>query len=408
MAAITIIGIGDNGCVGMTSKAYNCLQKAQVLVGGKRHLDFFSDFKGRRLCFDNGLLNTIDEIEKESEENSIVVLSSGDPLFFGVADLITKRIGIEHVEIIPTCSSIQLAFSKIGKKWDDAKIISLHGKSITGLANKVFDEYKVGLLTDNINTPEVISNYLCKYGQTDWKVTICENLEGPTEKITQYDINDINGNFSKLNVVILLRDPKKIRPRKVTAHVEDKFKKRIPKKGLITKREIRGLVLMNLELRKDSIVWDIGAGSGSVAIESALIAREGKVYAVETNEECIDMCYENIKSFNTDNVEVIHALAPSGVDKLPAPDAVFIGGTKGKMKEIIELSYQKLKEEGIIVISAILMDSIVKIIEILKENNFDYEVQLIQISRGHNIANSKRYDALNPIHLFTLRKGRDL
>ncbi len=404
MAAVTIIGIGDNGCVGMSSKAYNCIQKAQVLVGGDRHLEFFCDFKGRTYSFQEGLISTIDNILKESMENNVVVLASGDPLFYGVGDLLSKKIGMKHIEIIPTCSSIQLAFSKIGKKWDDAKVVSLHGREIKGLANKIKDEHKVFLLTDSVNTPSEIGKYLLEFNQDDWKITICENLEGQDERISHYNINDLTQDFSDLNVMILIRDKKSVKKRKITAHTEEQFEKRMPKKGLITKREIRGIALLNLEIQEDSIIWDIGAGSGSVSVEAALIAKTGKVFAIETDGLGIEICQENIKKFNTDNVEVIHTKAPNGLAELPRPDRIFIGGTKGQMEDILISCYDKLANDGIIVLSVVLMESVSSAIEILKKMNLDYDVQLIQISRSKSIANSKRYDALNPIHLFTIQK----
>ncbi|MDC0254714.1 precorrin-6y C5,15-methyltransferase (decarboxylating) subunit CbiE [Bacteriovoracales bacterium] len=405
MAAVTIIGIGDNGCVGMSAKAYNCIQKAQVLVGGERHLDFFSDFKGEKMTLKNGLMNAIYSIGEKCQEENVVVLASGDPLFYGVGDIITKKVGKEHVEIIPTCSSVQLAFSRIGKKWDDAKVISLHGRGIKGLVNKIRDEYKVFLMTDEVNTPSAISEYLQSYDETDWSFTVCENLEGSNEKIHQFaNIADVKGDFSPLNVVILLRDPKKISKRSITARVEDAFQKRMPKKGLITKKEVRAIALMNMELCEDSTVWDIGAGSGSISMESALIAKNGHVYAVETDPLGVEICEENKRSFKVDNVTVVHTSAPEGLSDLPKPDRIFIGGTKGKMEEIISVCYEALKGEGVLVLSAITMQSVALALDVFEKIKLKPEVQLVQVSRGKPLAHYLRYEALNPIHLFTVKK----
>lgn len=402
MSAVTIIGINDNGCVGLSAKAYSRIQSAQVLVGGNRHLEFFHEFEGVKISFQEGMIKTIEKIKDYSQENNVVVLASGDPFFYGVGDLVAKKVGHQHIETFPTNSSVHLAFSRIGVKWDDACIISLHGKPIKGLINKISDQSKVALLTDKKNTPEVIAKYLLEFGEKDWVVNICENLEGESEKITSLPVSDVKGEFSDLNVLILIRDKKQ--PRSFTVHPEELFQKRVPQKGLITKKEVRALALMNLNINENTVMWDIGAGSGSVAIEAARIAKNGTVHAIEVDQEGVGLCHENIKSFKTDNVEVICAMAPEGLDDLPDPDAIFIGGSKGKMEEIIECSYKRLKNGGVLVISAILLDSVGKIQEVFKKMDVAFEVQLIQISRSKKIAHYLRYTALNPIHLFTAKK----
>lgn len=406
MKAITVIGIGDNGCVGLSAKAFNAVAKSQLLVGGERHLAFFPDYSGEKISLENGLMKKLEEVSERAHEENIVVLASGDALFYGIGDLVIKKIGKEHVEVIPYCSSIQIAFARLGMKWDDAGIISLHGKSLKGLINKIQHHHKVALLTDNKNTPEIIANYLLEYDETDWKMFVCEDLENSTEKIKEFELHEIEGPFSSLNVIVLLRKNLFSAPR-FTAHDEELFQKKTPKNGLITKKEIRALALMNMGLKKNSCVWDIGAGSGSVAIEAARIAYEGNVYAIEVDDDCHKFCLENIRHFKTDNVEAIHGLAPSALLDLPDPDSVFIGGTKGEMDEIVELSLSRLKPHGRLVISAITFENVSNAYDVCKKTGHEFDVQLIQVSRAQKLASYKRYEALNPIHLFTIYKNKE-
>ena len=172
----------------------------------------------------------------------------------------------------------------------------------------------------------------------------------------------------------------------------------------ISKKEVRAIALMNMELSENSTVWDIGAGSGSLSVESALIAKNGNVFAVETDPLGVEICEENKKSFKVDNLTVIHALAPQGLADLPKPDSVFIGGTKGKMEDIISLCFDSLKMDGKLVLSAITLQSVALALETFEKLKLKPEVQLIQVSRGKPLAHYLRYEALNPIHLFTVKK----
>ncbi|MFZ8932470.1 MAG: precorrin-6Y C5,15-methyltransferase (decarboxylating) subunit CbiT, partial [Bacteriovoracaceae bacterium] len=288
-------------------------------------------------------------------------------------------------------------------KWDDAKIISLHGRSIQGLVNRIQHYPKVALFTDEENGPQRISSYLKEYNEDTWRMHVLENLGGINEKVSSFDIDKVEGDFSSLNVICLERtSPFKAPAFKI--HADEEFAKRMPKKGLITKKEVRALAISNLELRKNSIVWDIGAGSGSVSIESAKLAYEGKVYAIEVDPEGAQICAENAKAFKTDNIEVIHGRAPEVLCELSAPDAIFVGGTKGSMKETLQYCLERLRPEGRLVVSAITLDNVASAYQSFKELGYFPEVELIQVSRGKKLAHYLRYDALNPIHLFSVTK----
>ena len=405
MSSVSVIGIGDDGCVGLSSRAFNEVAKAQVLCGGERQLEFFPDFKGKKILFKGKFKKVCEELAELSQENNVCVLSSGDPLFYGIGQLIAKKVGKDQVSFIPSLSSIQLAFASIKEKWDDAKVISCHGRKIKGLVNKIQNQKKVALLTDSENTPQKIADYLLSYDEKNWTVYVCENLGGVDQKVREYTLNDlkISKNISPLNICILKRTGDIIRKR-FSILPEEEFQKKMPKKGLITKKEVRALAVTNLDLNEHSIVWDIGAGSGSVSIEVAKRALEGKVYAIEVDPECVGYCYENVKTHKTDNVEIIEGKAPEILKDLENPDAIFIGGSKGKLGECIDICLEKLKEKGKLIVSAITLDNVSEAYKIFREKGYFPEVQLIQVSRGKKLAHYLRYDALNPIHLFTVTK----
>ena len=167
---------------------------------------------------------------------------------------------------------------------------------------------------------------------------------------------------------------------------------------------MRTLSLAALALRPDATVWDIGAGSGSVAIEAAMLAPEGRVFAVEVDPEGVDICRENTRVHGTDNVRVVAGLAPAALTDLPPPDAVFIGGSKGAMDELIDVALARLSPGGRLVVNAVTLDNVAEAYQAFRRRGLLPEVQLVNVSRGEPLARYLRYEAQNPIHIFAVTK----
>jgi len=236
MKPITIVGILDNGCKSLSSLAWEKIIQSQVLVGGERHLSFFPDYPGKKIVIKNGLSKAIDEIEKEHYENNVCVLASGDPLFFGIATVLIKKFGSNNIEIIPNLSVVQLAFSRIGLKWDDATFISVHGRSLFGISTKLLKTNKAILLTDPENSPQKIAQYLLEHHHTGWKIWVMENLYGTNERIQEFDLDSLSTStesFSDLNVLVFYKEKKN--PIVMNLY-EDQYAKKTPLLGLITKK----------------------------------------------------------------------------------------------------------------------------------------------------------------------------
>ncbi len=406
--AVTVIGIGDDGCKGLTARAVDAVMTASILVGGERQLEFFPQFEGRRIPIKSGLTALLEEIAELAHEHTICVLASGDPLFYGIGSLVVRKIGADSVEIIPHPSSIQWAFARAGISHDDAIAISLHGRPRTGLVARLRRHKKIAILTDPENSPSTLASHMLQFNQQDWRAIVCENLSGPGERIRTFDtlqsLADCN-DIGPLNVLLLIRsNPNWQPPATLASFPEEAFAKRMPKLGLITKREVRVLSLAALHLRPNAVVWDIGAGSGSVAIESALLAPEGRVYAIEVDPEGVEICNENIRSFGTDNVTVISGRAPAACAGLESPDAVFVGGSKGSMEEIVSLALDRLTPGGRLVVNAITLENAGEVYRVLRERNLTPDVLMLQASRAVPLAHYMRYEALNPIQIFSVEK----
>ncbi len=405
--AVTLVGIGDDGCVGLTSRAANAIATAQVLAGGERQLGFFPDFRGERVILKDALGKSLDRIATLAEEHNVCILASGDPLFYGIGALVMKRLGAERVEVIPQPSSMQLAFARAGLKWDDAAFISLHGRPLAGLATRLKRLSRAGVFTDPANTPARIAAHLIGHGEGAWRAWVCENLGGPGERVRALALSEVAQltEVSDLNVLVLQRDDSAWRPPPAIPFLhEDAFAKRMPKKGLITKREVRLLSLAALQLRPDAVVWDIGAGSGSVAIEAGLLAFEGRVYAIEIDPEGVAICEDNLRTHGADNVRVVSGRAPEALADLEAPDAVFVGGSKGSMAAIIETALERLHPGGRLVANAITLENAAECYQAIRGRGLTPEVTLLQASRAEPLAHYLRYEALNPIQVFAVTK----
>jgi precorrin-6Y C5,15-methyltransferase (decarboxylating) len=328
-------------------------------------------------------------------------------MFFGVGALVIKRLGAEHVEVIPQPSSMQWAFARAGIKWDDAAFISLHGRSREGFLTRLRQSGKVGVLTDPENSPARLAALMLEHGETEWKAWVCENLAGPDERVRTFSIQQLAGcmDIGPLNVLILVRtDPSWKAPPAIPFIHEDDFAKRMPKKGLITKHEVRLLSLASMRIRPDSVVWDIGAGSGSISIEAAMLAPLGRVYAVEVDPEGVEICHENLRTHAIDNVHVIAGRAPEALSDLETPDAVFVGGSKGRMDEIVDVALERLRPGGRLVVNAITLENSGEVYGALRRRGIVPEVTLLQVARAEPLARYLRFEALNPIQIFAAEK----
>lgn len=392
MASIKMIGIGDEGKLSLLPMYEKWINESELLVGGKRQLSFFPEFAGEKIAIEGGLSSLVERLQTETR--NVVILASGDPLFYGIGSYLSSKIGLD---IYPYLSSIQLAFARMKERWQDAYFTSVHGRSIKGLAQRVDGKKTVAILTDTENSPNKIAQYLHSFGMTEYEAFVGENLGSDKERCRWFTLDEMKDEeFSPLNVVILKRKGES--PHWPIGIDDAEFIQRKPDKGLITKKEIRTLSISALRLKEDSTVWDIGTCTGSVAIEAAKIAREGQVFAIEKNEGDLENCKQNLAKFRVD-ATLVHGKAPEGLDTFPDPDAVFIGGTAGGMEDILDICCSRLKARGRIVLNAVTIENLSEAMLAFKERGYETHITLAQISRSKPILNLTRFDALNPIYI---------
>ena len=403
---VYIIGVGGGGASSLTPEIYQLINQAELLFGGERLLDMFPSLSGQKVAIGHNLSEVTEVIKANVGQKRMVVMASGDPNFYGIAKYLISKLGKDIFEIIPNVSSMQLAFARLKESWDDATFTSVHSRPIEDIVKTVRSSHKIGIFTDEEHTPAAIARVLLAHGVDGYQAYVCQELGGEDEKVIETDLYGLTKmEFSPLNILILLRAQQgKAEDEfyyRLLGIPDDEFRQRRPKEGLITKLEVRAVSLAKMCLAADSVVWDIGAGSGAVSIEASFLARNGRIFAIEKNTEDVAIIRKNLQKFRVSNVKVIQTLAPDGLGDLPDPTAVFIGGSGGQMEGIFDIACHRLKPEGRIVINAVTLESLNTAVDGLKTRGFAAEVTLINIARSKDIANLTRLEALNPVFVIT-------
>ncbi len=400
---IYLIGAGIEGWEGFGSKALEVINSAELLIGHQRLLDIFPDFKGEKQTFSD--LSMMLDLLK-STEKQVVVLSSGDPNFFGVARFLFRNLPKDRIEIFPNVTSVQYAFARIKEPWDDSIFVSVHGRGLKGAIDRIIAADKAAVLTDEVNSPAAIARELIQRGAEGYDVHLCEDLGLPTEKFTRTDVRGlVELQASPLNILILIKawEPN-LENYPLMGIADDEF---ATARKLITKQEIRAVTLAKLQLQNDLVLWDIGAGSGSVSIEAGNLMPNGKVYALEKNPQYLSFIRENLKKFSAKNVMLVEAYAPEGIDELPNPDRVFIGGSGGMLDDIIDAVDRRLKPDGVIVLNAVTLDTLTKAVEFLEDHGYNVEVACINVSKTVGLTEYKLFESHNPVYIISARRGEE-
>ncbi|TWU30552.1 precorrin-6y C5,15-methyltransferase (decarboxylating) subunit CbiE [Novipirellula artificiosorum] len=404
-ARIQIVGIGDDGLDGLTGQARQLIDQAAVLVGPSALLDKMPNSEAERVVVGSNL-EQLQAAIRELGDSSAVVLASGDPLFYGIARYLTETFGKDRFEVIPHVSSMQLAFARVKESWDDAYLTNLATQPLDRVVDHIRTAELVGLFTTSAITPSVVAEALLDRRIDYFTAYICENLGTPDETVTQGDLQSIrNQTFGSMNVMVLVRRhgaadrPSGSERRRLFGNPDDLFLQSRPKRGLLTPSEVRCIALAELDLTKTSVVWDVGAGSGSLAIEAAAIANEGQVYAIEMDAEDYALMIENAKMFVVPSLVPVHGQAPAAWQELPRPDAIFVGGSGRVVPDLVAEAIQHLAPTGRIVVNVSSPDNLVAVQQVFGQAGLHHDVRMINIARGQYQLDRVRFASLNPTFL---------
>ncbi|HEX3315071.1 MAG TPA: precorrin-6y C5,15-methyltransferase (decarboxylating) subunit CbiE [Gemmataceae bacterium] len=407
---VYIVGVGDDGMAGLTESARRIVAEAELLAGSPRMLDA-ADSQADKLSFTSDLDAAVRKINEESKRRKVVVLVGGDPLFYGVAQYLCEKLGKDRFEVLPHVSSMQLAFARVKETWEEAFLTNLANHPLDSVLDRIRTAETVGIFTSKDEGPPSIARKLLARGIDYFRVYVCENLGGRDERVTQGELVDLlDTEFAPLNVMILKRKAGRPDQQRTPARYrrfgnpDDVFAQTRPKGCLTTQAEVRAIALAQLDVQPGSVLWDIGAGSGSVAIEAAQLATEGKVYAIEMDVADYHLIVANTQTFGLTNVEAIHGMAPAVFSGLPAPDGIFVGGTGKEVTRLLDDAFAALRPGGNLVVHVASLESLSATYAALKGTGSRVEALLVNLARGTDQLETLRFEALNPTFLLSVTK----
>lgn len=408
---VHIIGIGSDGLQGLVGRARELLQGAELILGSEQTLRLVPELRAERLAIGANLPEVVQTIERNLGRRRIVVVASGDPLFYGVARYLCDRLGQDKFEVLPHVSSMQLAFARVKESWEEAFLTNLATHSLESVLDRVRIAETVGLFTSEEEGPPEIARQLLTRGIDYFRAYVCENLGAPDERVTQGELADIaDMDFAPLNVMILKRKPGRPDQRRTPhrfrrfGNPDDVFAQAQPKSGLTTQAEVRAIALAQMDLSPESLVWDIGAGSGSVAIEAAQLAWAGRVFAIEQDVADYHLIVANAETFGVKNLQPIHGTAPAVFADLPAPDAIFIGGTGKEVMRLLESAFHALRPGGRLVMNVATLETLGATYGTLKRLASPVQALLVNLARGTEQMETLRFEAVNPTFLLAVTK----
>ncbi|MDG5977972.1 precorrin-6y C5,15-methyltransferase subunit CbiE [Hydrogenophaga taeniospiralis CCUG 15921] len=419
-----IVGVLDDGVASLGATALRHLQQADLVIGAARTLQLLAGqmAPGAEQRDLGGALSQVPEWIRaaQAEHRRVVVLATGDPLCHGIAAYLGSRLCIEVIEVVPNVSTLQLACARLGLPWQDMRFASVHSKDagdwvpgsppghgLYALLRDIRQHDRLAVLTSPHNTPDRIARMLMAEGLADdFQMAVAERLCQPEERIVSGMAISAAAqmDFADPNVVLLWRS--RLRAPQVLLGLPDaSFEQRHPEKGLITKHEVRAVSLARLQLRADSVVWDIGAGSGSVGLEAARLCRNGHVYAIEKNADDAAIVQRNRLAMGISNHTLLHGKAPEGLQDWADPDAVFVGGSGGELAELIALILKRLQPKGWLVMNFVTIENLAAAVDTLKALGASWDVLQLQASRSKPILHMHRMAAENPVWIVCAQAG---
>lgn len=393
---VTLIGMGSGQPENLTLQGLAALRQADLILGARRLLAVLPAG-----CTENRAAayrpDEVAELLQTSGAENAVLVYSGDTGFYSGASAMMEKLEALGVRarVLPGLSSIQLLAAALGRPWQGWNLVSAHGRTCDPVA-ECMQGRPTFFLTGGSEDPATLCAQLAAEGFGDVQAVVGQCLGTPEEKLFRGSVKELAaGRFNSLSV--LLVEAAEVLPRRAPGLPDEAFERGdVP----MTKQEVRAAVLAKLAVRSEDILWDVGAGTGSVSVELALAAPRGRVYAVECRPEGCALIKANREKFRTRNLVLVEGLAPDALSDLPAPDAVFIGGSKGSLAAIVDAALDK-NPDARICVSAIALESLSAAVAALTAKGRTVQVSQIAVSRAKAVGGLHLMMAQNPIYLIT-------
>lgn len=393
---VTLIGMGSGQPENLTLQGLAALRQADLILGARRLLAVLPAG-----CTENRAAayrpdEVAELLQTSGAENAVLVYSGDTGFYSGASSMMEKleALGV-RARVLPGLSSIQLLAAALGRPWQGWNLVSAHGRTCDPVA-ECMQGRPTFFLTGGSEDPATLCAQLAAEGFGDVQGVVGQCLGTPEEKLFRGSVKELAaGRFNSLSV--LLVEAAEVLPRRAPGLPDEAFERGdVP----MTKQEVRAAVLAKLAVRPEDILWDVGAGTGSVSVELALAAPRGRVYAVECRPEGCALIKANREKFRTRNLVLVEGLAPDALSDLPAPDAVFIGGSKGSLAAIVDAALDK-NPDARICVSAIALESLSAAVAALTAKGRTVQVSQIAVSRARAVGGLHLMMAQNPIYLIT-------
>ena len=393
---VTLIGMGSGQPENLTLQGLAALRQADLILGARRLLAVLPAG-----CTENRAAayrpdEVAELLQTSGAENAVLVYSGDTGFYSGASSMMEKleALGV-RARVLPGLSSIQLLAAALGRPWQGWNLVSAHGRTCDPVA-ECMQGRPTFFLTGGSEDPATLCAQLEAEGFGDVQAVVGQCLGTPEEKLFRGSVKELAaGRFNSLSV--LLVEAAEVLPRRAPGLPDEAFERGdVP----MTKQEVRAAVLAKLAVRPEDILWDVGAGTGSVSVELALAAPRGRVYAVECRPEGCALIKVNREKFRTRNLVLVEGLAPDALSDLPAPDAVFIGGSKGSLAAIVDAALDK-NPDARICVSAIALETLSAAVAALTAKGRTVQVSQIAVSRAKAVGGLHLMMAQNPIYLIT-------
>lgn len=393
---VTLIGMGSGQPENLTLQGLAALRQADLILGARRLLAVLPAG-----CTENRAAayrpdEVAELLQTSGAENAVLVYSGDTGFYSGASSMLEKleALGV-RARVLPGLSSIQLLAAALGRPWQGWNLVSAHGRTCDPVA-ECMQGRPTFFLTGGSEDPATLCAQLAAEGFGDVQGVVGQCLGTPEEKLFRGSVKELAaGRFNSLSV--LLVEAAEVLPRRAPGLPDEAFERGdVP----MTKQEVRAAVLAKLAVRPEDILWDVGAGTGSVSVELALAAPRGRVYAVECRPEGCALIKANREKFRTRNLVLVEGLAPDALSDLPAPDTVFIGGSKGSLAAIVDAALDK-NPDARICVSAIALESLSAAVAALTAKGRAVQVSQLAVSRARAVGGLHLMMAQNPIYLIT-------
>lgn len=396
---VYLVGIGMGTTETLTMQAAQIIRESEILIGARRMLEHYREQEGEgQICYVAYEPKKIGRYLREQKAfRQAAVLLSGDVGFYSGAAGLLKELKDFTVELLPGISSLVYFCSCLQIPWQEVCYTSVHGQRVNLIQRIQRNAYVFALLSGQEDLHRLCEK-LSFYSMQGVLVHVGERLSYPDEKIYHGTPQELEHLEISSLAVVLVENPNAQDYMYRQIDDDEFLRDKVP----MTKGEVRTACITKLHLTKDAVVYDVGAGSGSVSIEIALQAPDIQVYAIEKNPKAVELILQNKQKFCADNVEVVQGMAPQALQDLPVPTHAFVGGSAGNMEQILTLIFQKNRKCRV-VLTTVSLDSLAEVMEILKkQNRYDADIAQLQVAKRKMVGSYSMMMGQNPIYIITV------